>query len=60
MNDDEISQFITAFEDFMKHSKVEELYHEGRECAKQYTQIFYEKNANKLGVSVEYYIQEFT
>lgn len=43
----------------MKHSEVQELYYEERECARQYTQSFYEKQASQLGISVEYYMKEF-
>lgn len=59
MNDEDIRQFLMAFEDFMKHSEVQELYYEERECARQYTQSFYEKQASQLGISVEYYMKEF-
>jgi hypothetical protein len=59
MNDKDIEEFVRAFADFMKHSEVEELYYEGRQASKQYARLFYEKKAKEMGVSVEYYIQEF-
>lgn len=43
----------------MKHAEVEELYHEGREMAKQYAELFYEQKAAELEITVDYYISEF-
>ena len=59
MNEEEISQFMNAFEDFMQHSEVEQLNHEAWIVAQQYTQHFYEQKAAELEVTVDYYIQEF-
>jgi hypothetical protein len=66
MNDKDILEFIKAFKDFMKHSDVEEYYHEGRRAyleyensAKQIIQNEIEQKAAKLNVSTEYYLQEF-
>lgn len=59
MNDEDIRQFMNAFEDFMKHSDVEQYNHESWTSARQYTKEFYEKQAAELNVNVEYYIQEF-
>jgi hypothetical protein len=59
MNDEDIQQFMNAFEDFMKHSDVEQYNHSAWTQARQYTQSFYEKQAAELNVNVEYYIQEF-
>ena len=59
MNDSDISEFISAFDDFMKHSQEQiDSYHQ-REEAKEYTKNFYKKKAKQLGVSVDYYILEF-
>lgn len=59
MNDEDIKQFMTAFEDFMKHSETEiDLYQKWEE-AKHYTEMFYEQKASELEVTVDYYIQEF-
>ena len=70
MNDSDIQQFISAFKDFMKHSEENIDSHNRWEEARHYVvngnhrmnaiDNMIEKNANKLGVSVEYYIQEFT
>ena len=66
MNDNDLQQFIKAFGDFMKHSEVEELYHEGREVyrnhrdqVKMVIETEIEAKAAALEVTVDYYLQEF-
>jgi hypothetical protein len=59
MNEEDVMEFIQAFEDFMKHSEVEQFNHEAWVCAKQYTHHFYEQRAADLNITVDYYIQEF-
>jgi hypothetical protein len=59
MNDEDITQFINAFEDFMKHYEVEEFNHEAWVCAQKYTEDLYEQKAAELEITVDYYIQEF-
>jgi len=59
MNDEDIAQFMNAFEDFMKHSEREIHSYQQWGEAREYTKRFYEKQAAELDVSVEYYIQEF-
>jgi len=59
MNDEDINQFLSAFEDFMNHAEVEEFNHEAWTRAKQYTDNFYEEKAAELEVTVDYYMQEF-
>jgi len=73
MNEEDITQFLSAFEDFMKHAEVEEMKHEIR-TAKHHVIIdgveveipeendlikSFEKEAAKLEVTVDYYMQEF-
>ena len=59
MNDSDISQFISAFEDFMKHAEEEiQSYLEWQE-AQSYTISYYEKKAAELEVTVDYYRAEF-
>jgi len=41
MNDEDIAQFMNAFDDFMKHSEVEQYNHDAWLIAKQYTDHFY-------------------
>lgn len=59
MNDEDIKQFIRAFEDFMQHADVEMQNYVRRESARKYTQSFFEKQAEEMNVSVDYYISEF-
>ena len=73
MNDEDIQQFMSAFEDYMKHAEVEEMKHEIR-TARHHVIIdgveveipeendlikSFEKEAAKLEVTVDYYMQEF-
>jgi hypothetical protein len=59
MNDQDINQFINAFDDFMKHSETEiDSYLKWQE-ARSYTNSFYEQKAAELEITVDYYIQEF-
>ena len=59
MNDEDVKQFISAFEDFMKHADVEVQNYVRREAARQYTKSYFEKQAQELNVTVEYYMSEF-
>jgi len=59
MNDEDVKQFITAFEDFMKHADVEMQNYVRRESARHYTKAFFEKQAQQMNVSVDYYLSEF-
>ena len=66
MNDEEITQFLNAFEDFMKHSEMEELnfyqrseYNHYQEESKMAIELEIEKKAAELEVTVDYYIAEF-
>ena len=66
MSNEEISQFVNAFEDFMKHAEMEELYYEGRKVcenhraeAKRIQEEEIEKEASRLEITVDYYLEEF-
>lgn len=59
MNDQDIVQFISAFEDFLKYAEVEQFNHEAWVSAQQYTDHFYEQKAAELEVTVDYYLAEF-
>ena len=59
MNEQDIQAFIRAFDDFMKHADVEELYHEGRKVYANYVKEGIEQKAAELQITVDYYIQEF-
>ena len=59
MNDEDIQQFMNAFEDFMNHAETEINAHQSYEEARKYTESFYEQRAAELEVKVDYYMQEF-
>ena len=66
MSNEEILQFVNAFEDFMKHAEMEELYYEGRKVyenhraeAKRIQEEEIEKEASRLEITVDYYLAEF-
>ena len=59
MNDEDITQFMNAFDDFMKHAETEIDAFQQWEEARNYTQMFYESKAAELDVSVDYYLAEF-
>ena len=59
MNDQDIEQFIKAFDDFMQHSETEIDAHDKWLEAEKYKNEFYERKAAEMEVTVDYYIQEF-
>jgi len=59
MSDEDVRQFMNAFEDFMKHAESEIDSHQKWEEARQYTELFYEQKAAELEVTVDYYMAEF-
>lgn len=66
MNNKDIQEFIEAFDDFMKHFEVEEIYYEGRKVyedhraqAKHSMVQEIEKKAAELEVTCDYYMMEF-
>ena len=59
MNDEDMRQFLIAFDDFMNESTLEQKNQIRWESARQYTKGFYDKQAAELEVTVDYYMQEF-
>ena len=59
MNDQDIEQFIKAFDDFMQHAETEIDSHQKWKEAERYKDEFYERKAAELEVTVDYYLQEF-
>ena len=66
MNDEEIQEFLNAFDDFMKHAEMEEFrfghrseYDHYQEESKIVIEMEIEKKAAELEVTVDYYIAEF-
>jgi len=60
MSEPEIEQFIVLFKSFMEHASVEELNYLQREAKRKYNIAYYTYKANEIGVSMDYYIAEFT
>lgn len=59
MTNSEITQFLTAMNDFMSHAETEiQSYLEWQE-ARSYMNDFYEQKAAELEVTVDYYLAEF-
>jgi hypothetical protein len=66
MNNEEISQFVNAFEDFIKHAEMEESNFHQRSEYEQYrkeSKVIIENEIEKLAafyeVTVDYYMAEF-
>lgn len=66
MNDEEIQQFLKAFDDFMSHSELEESnyyqrseYERYQKESKKVIEMEIEKKAAELEVTVDYYLEEF-
>jgi hypothetical protein len=66
MNNEEIAQFVNAFEDFMKHAEVEESNFHQRSEYEQYrkeSKVIIENEIEKLAdfyeVTFDYYLEEF-
>lgn len=59
MNDTDIQQFISAFDDFMKHAESEIDSYLAWQEARSYTNSYYEEKAAELEVTVDYYLAEF-
>ena len=60
MTDDEIATFISLLQDFMHRAEVEELNYIRREANRQYQKSYYSYKAKELGITLDYYISEFT
>ena len=59
MTDQEITQFVSLFKQFMEQADVEILNYLRREATRKYNEGYYEREAAKLEVTVDYYMQEF-
>jgi len=66
MNNNDLQEFIEAFDDFMKHFEAEELYHEGRMVyenhrteSKRIQEQEIESKAAALEVTCDYFMMEF-
>ena len=59
MNDEEIRAFAKDFETFMERADVEIQNYFAREAHRKYLKWYYEIEAAKHEVTVDYYMQEF-
>lgn len=59
MSDEEIKTFMDTFKQFMNQADVEILNYMRRESTRKYNQQLYKLKAEKLKVSLNYYMQEF-
>ena len=59
MNDEEIRAFAKDFETFMERADVEIQNYFAREAHRKYLQGYYQIEAAKHEVTVDYYMQEF-
>ena len=60
LSDKEIETFINCFKDFIQRAEVEELNYLRRESQRKYRQMYYQNESKRLGISLDYYISEFT
>ena len=60
LSDEEIKTFITTFKSYIERASVSELNYLRRESNRKYRQMYYQNESKKLGVSLDYYISEFT
>lgn len=59
MNDQDIQQFLNAFDDFLKHAEEEISAYLTWQEARSYASTYYEQRAAELEVTVDYYLAEF-
>ena len=60
LSNKEIETFINCFKDFIKRAEVEELNYLQRESGRKYRQMIYENESKRLGITLDYYLSEFT
>lgn len=51
---------MSLLQDFMHRAEVEELNYIRREANRQYQKSYYSYKAKELGITLDYYISEFT
>tara|TARA_B100001989_G_C24448535_1_gene417721 strand:- start:196 stop:396 length:201 start_codon:yes stop_codon:yes gene_type:complete len=60
LSNKEIETFINCFKDFIQRAEVEELNYLQRESGRKYRQMIYENESKRLGITLDYYLSEFT
>ena len=60
LSDKEIETFINCFKDFIQRAEVAELNYLQRESGRKYRQMYFNNEAKRLGIPLDYYLSEFT
>ena len=60
LSDKEIETFINCFKEFISRAEVEELNNLQRESGRKYRQMYYLNESKRLGITLDYYLSEFT
>ena len=60
LSDEEIETFINCFKDFIQRAEVAELNYLQRESGRKYRQMYFNNEAKRLGIPLDYYLSEFT
>ena len=60
LSNEEIETFINSFKTFISRAEVEELNYLRRESSRKYRQMYYLNESKRLGITLDYYLSEFT
>tara|TARA_B100001093_G_scaffold3171_1_gene3278 strand:- start:197 stop:394 length:198 start_codon:yes stop_codon:yes gene_type:complete len=60
LSNQEIETFINSFKTFISRAEVEEVNYLRRESSRKYRQMYYLNESKRLGITLDYYISEFT
>ena len=60
LSNEEIETFINCFKDFIQRAEVAELNYLQRESGRKYRQMYFNNEAKRLGIPLDYYLSEFT
>ena len=60
LSNEEIETFINSFKTFISRAEVEEVNYLRRESSRKYRQMYYLNESKRLGITLDYYISEFT
>ena len=60
LSEEEIETFITTFKSYIERASVSELNYLRRESNRKYRQMYYLNESKRLGITLDYYLSEFT
>ena len=60
LSNEEIETFINSFKTFISRAEVEEVNYLRRESSRKYRQMYYLNESKRLGITLDYYLSEFT